>query len=54
MPIFIAKMSGVKMTPTCGADLAGADFRDARIGVNIQNQGMGQIKPTCRMPTWPA
>ena len=27
-----------------GANLAGADLHDARIGVNIKNQGMGQMR----------
>jgi uncharacterized protein YjbI with pentapeptide repeats len=46
MPIFKgANMSGVKMIADLpGADLSGADFSRAMVGVNIKNQGMGQMR----------
>jgi len=46
MPIFKgANLSGVKMIADLpGADLSGADFSRAMVGVNIKNQGMGQMR----------
>lgn len=46
MPIFKnANMRGVKLIADLpGADLSGADFTDAMVGVNIKNQGMGQMR----------
>jgi uncharacterized protein YjbI with pentapeptide repeats len=46
MPIFkSANMAGVKMIADLpGADLSGADFSRAMVGVNIKNQGMGQMR----------
>ena len=46
MPIFrAANLSGAKMIADLpGADLAGANFSDAKVGVNIKNQGMGQMR----------
>ena len=46
MPIFKdANMRGVKMIADLpGADLSGADFSGAMVGVNIKNQGMGQMR----------
>jgi len=46
MPIFKdAKMRGIKMIADLpGADLSGADLSDAMVGVNIKNQGMGQMR----------
>jgi uncharacterized protein YjbI with pentapeptide repeats len=46
MPIFRnANLSGVKMIADLpGADLSGADFSGAKVGVNIKNQGMGQMR----------
>ena len=46
MPIFkSANMTGVKMIADLpGADLSGADFSRSMVGVNIKNQGMGQMR----------
>jgi uncharacterized protein YjbI with pentapeptide repeats len=46
MPIFKrADMIGVKMIADLpGADLSGANFSRASVGVNIKNQGMGQMR----------
>lgn len=46
MPIFKrARMSGVKMIANLpGADLSGADLSHAMVGVDIKNQGMGQMR----------
>lgn len=46
MPVFRqANLSGVKMIADLpGADLSGADFSRAMVGVNIKNQGMGQMR----------
>ena len=46
MPIFkSANMRGVKVIADLpGADLSGADFTGAMVGVNIKNQGMGQMR----------
>ena len=46
MPVFRnANLSGVRMIADLpGADLAGADFSRAMVGVNIKNQGMGQMR----------
>lgn len=46
MPIFKgANMTGVKMIADLpGADLSGADFSRSMVGVNIKNQGMGQMR----------
>ena len=46
MPIFRnANMTGVKMIADLpGADLSGADFSRSMVGVNIKNQGMGQMR----------
>jgi uncharacterized protein YjbI with pentapeptide repeats len=46
MPIFKgANMSGVKMIADFpGADLSGANLTLAKVGVNIKNQGMGQMR----------
>ena len=46
MPIFKnADMRGVKIIADLpGADLSGADFTGAMVGVNIKNQGMGQMR----------
>jgi len=46
MPIFRnANMRGVKVIADLpGADLSGADFTGAVVGVNIKNQGMGQMR----------
>lgn len=46
MPVFKgANMTGVRMIADLpGADLSGADFSRAMVGVNIKNQGMGQMR----------
>ncbi len=46
MPVFKgASMTGVRMIADLpGADLAGADFSRAKVGVDIKNQGMGQMR----------
>ena len=46
MPVFKgANLTGVKMIADLpGADLSGANFSNAMVGVNIKNQGMGQMR----------
>ncbi len=46
VPIFKnAQMRGAKIIADLpGADLSGADFTSAMVGVNIKNQGMGQMR----------
>ena len=45
-PIFAgANLSGVRMIADLpGADLRGADLSQANLGVDIKNQGMGQMR----------
>ena len=52
MPVFRnADLSGVKMIADLpGADLAGANFSRAMVGVNIKNQGMGQMRTDLSNP----
>jgi len=50
-PFVQADMRGAKVIADLpGADLSGANFADAMVGVNIKNQGMGQMRTDLSNP----